>query len=217
MTNMNVRRIRGLTEAIYLIHVDLFEESKTANFHIVGNTKRIYNVIITAPQSGITCSCMDWVLHHAPCKHVYFVTDKLLKIPLDTNEKELYDFDLLQSVVYTRVSGSSNLASDDAIDKYRKQFIGDVEDEDEEEKTETTPIKARNDECGVCYDDISQQGVAIMICNVCRNGIHLACWKHWSSVSKKNTCIYCKRQYVNPEDKTTDFKKDNLGYVVLCT
>ena len=212
--SLNIKRVRGLTHPIYLIHVDLFEQTECADFHIVGTTKRIYHVIIRCSDKSISCTCIDYLRFKEPCKHVYFVTDKILSLDLNTlKEENLYDYDSLQDAIYARVTGSSNLASEEAITTYL-EHIG-IQDKLQTDIQDVQ--KPRNEECGVCFDTIIGDGIAVMICTVCINGIHEACWRHWSSVSNKNTCIYCKRPYKVSDAADARIEKDDLGYFVLRT
>ena len=73
------RKIRGMTQPIYLINFDTQKENnESKKFTVLGTTGSVYTVTIN---TNPTCTCFDFKRRKTRCKHIYFILTRVMKVP----------------------------------------------------------------------------------------------------------------------------------------
>lgn len=220
---MDFRKVNALTQSIYLVRFEILPEKskqpKKLLFHILGNSQRVYKVHFPKGQP-IKCSCPDHCMRKVNCKHIFFVTTKILKIEpeewilvTDIDNVANKVGDLLPHL--TDIQVSENVSS-----QYVKFITGKHQETDDSEVT----IIIRNTDCCICLCDIDLEDENgkltvknkndVVVCSTCRNGIHVICWDKWSSINGSRTCVYC-RSTIKDKSNLSGMEKDEWGIKIL--
>ena len=234
------RKESALTQRIFLVGFENEEGTTTRNliFHVLGSSNHIYKVFFPEKDKP-SCSCPDHVTRKVYCKHIYFISLKVLLIDpdewLSRPEKCL---DKVSSVVKNSLPFSNVTADKSVTDMYQPLYMkngkGDVTNEvnhGEERKQES--IYIRNEDCCVCLGEIqsttpSKENVPcgqtiprlvsneedVLVCVTCSNGLHIECWRKWASVNKSETCVYCRsKMQALPRGRSRKRKPERLRMI----
>jgi hypothetical protein len=180
-----------MTQPIFMMEFHLGD--KEVKFDVLGTSKTVYQV--TYPSRGaLKCTCPDHVIHENQCKHIFFITEKVLRRQ-DTlglgnhtsweERRENMAKRLSHLITHGRDDGESDvLADEDVVNRYREMLTGVATNEREH----------RNPECGVCLTDFSEGERGLHVCATCLNAVHAQCWSMWStgSGSGRRNCVYCR-------------------------
>jgi hypothetical protein len=204
---MSDRFRRAMTENIFLVKFEFNENSLF--FHILGSSKVVYKITFSVHDSP-QCTCPDYKLRKRTCKHIYFVSGKVLHI----NRSEwinVADINIVANDILSRFSHLASehvIANNEIMKKYEnklKRYTAQQCHGDED----STKINIRNTECCVCLSefidlDDPNQKQKIIICYTCQNGIHKLCWNKWEQVNKKGLCVYCRNKIMNDSVQAVD-------------
>jgi hypothetical protein len=168
---------------------------KEVKFDVLGASKTVYQV--TYPSHGpLKCTCPDHVIRENQCKHIFFITEKVLRrndIKQTSWEEKREDMAkrLAHLIKHGREDGESDvLADEDVVNRYREILTGASVDEREH----------RNFECGVCLTDFTDGDTGLHVCATCLNAVHNLCWSMWSrnGGSGRRSCVYCRSSPGSP-------------------
>jgi len=213
---MSSRRLRGLTENIYLVKLETpgtgtreTSEPQRLVFHVLGTSHRVYRVVCESGKDP-KCTCPDHSIRKRICKHTYFVCERVMQIaPFDWCA--VTQIPQMGESILKRLPNLADrlVADDDLTQKYDAYLQG--------KSDEKKIIQLRNDECCVCLSDMTirdaaNDGSSVMVCSTCQNGIHETCWEKWCRVNDGHRCVYC-RSKIN-QSLSTVLKKSEWGVVL---
>ena len=98
------RKIRGLTQRLYLIESIISNDQYEKIYAIMGSTGNVYHVTIT---NMPTCTCPDYTTRNRRCKHIYFTLIKIMNALY--YEQEYYDNDELMDMFKNIPNVTNNL------------------------------------------------------------------------------------------------------------
>jgi hypothetical protein len=179
-TDARVRRERGMTQPIFMM--DFHVEEDCVKFDVLGTSKVVYEVVY--PSHGkVKCSCPDHVIHCNTCKHIFFITEKLLRVPTDQ------DWTATRDRIAKRLShlGNGNGGEADVLADRR-----DVERYQEILAADAQAPAHRNPECGICLTDFADEKGLLHVCGTCLNAVHEVCWRKWCGAKAARKCAYCR-------------------------
>ena len=155
-TDERARRERAMTQPIFMIEFHL--EDQAVRFDVLGTSKTVYQV--TYPSSGaLKCTCPDHVIHGNHCKHIFFITERVLQkrfgdhLTWEERRRNIAKRLAHLSARDGNHNGSDVLADQDIVDRYREILsAGD-----------TDVPQHRNPECGVCLTDFTEGEKALHV------------------------------------------------------
>lgn len=180
------RRERALSQALLL--VDVTKKGVGLVVHVLGSANKVYDITFR-PFNSPACNCWDFKRRKKPCKHILFVLLRVLNVKDDFEWENLSNLDTLAETLSVRLTADAEetvVASSTTRQSFKEKVAA------KENQTKAP----RNDECGFCLEnlkDVKQCGV----CNNCSNAWHTVCWERWTKVSRKHTCIICRRHVYN--------------------
>ncbi len=185
------------------------------------------NIYTTTIDHIPTCTCPDFQRRGGPCKHLLFVTLRVLNLnhtDMCVIQQALLTEELKHVLgnMETRVLQAPRVVvADEAVRSVWKQRAG-------ASSSSTTPVKPRNvdegAECGICFDPLTNDSVC---CVQCQNGLHQACWNALLKHKKSSNvpCPYCRGDfmggraeeggYVNLASVSTAHRGHNVGLLEL--
>ena len=186
---MDARKIKALTQPIYLVRLDYDPSQLT--FHIIGSQKRVYQIVF--PKAGVPdCTCPDQAQRKACCKHIHFVACKILHMDpplwrllasdLQGHDLEKVYNDILRELPHLHVAAPEDLNK-------RYEAFCSIENGT---ALGTGNESARNSDCCICLSSFDESGGALFTCSRCRNAVHLQCWQQWQSANSSGCCIFCR-------------------------
>jgi hypothetical protein len=171
-----LRRDRARKDRMYLLD----QASKTEPVHLliyaVQGTTGVYEVRAAAP-NGLqdeflwNCSCPDFDKRRRPCKHIYFVRNRVLG-----QEDVRVDSDTLWQIATSR----SDPGSEQREVATRKPYVGE--------------------NCVICFDEMTEADATIWCSGTCGNSVHAECYRIWSKRSGDSLCVYCRQPMVRRVD-----------------
>ena len=168
---MATRLARALTEPMYLLSVEKEFDQNFWLFKI--KSKQIYAQKI-GPEGHI-CTCQDYELHHALCKHLLFLMVKLIFAEGASSAEE--------PVSDPEDMGWSPEAYSFYDSIWTSLFIDIL-----------FPKKRNEKQCAICFDDIEGADDTICCLFSCQNVFHTRCISKWLAV--QNTCPFCRYKYI---------------------
>lgn len=189
---MDVRKELGplSQEAIGLLHVADPSQTVEANskaardwwaqanwnanyvvFIVCGSTQHLYEVVITAEDGAITCTCPDHIYRRTTCKHMYYALDRL------------GNWDQAEKLYEGYREGSIAMAPEELQKQYEKLIADPVQQ------------KEVNGDCPICAESMLD-GDLLYCKSMCGQSVHRKCWEKWSEYKKRcgnvPTCVYCR-------------------------
>jgi hypothetical protein len=169
-TNEYKRRLKGLTEKILLLDVELTYASiflndiicdaiTGINCKILSSSNKLYNIELSKINEKIhyTCSCPDFSIRNVTCKHIYWLGYK--------------KFDNTNPLEWDTIHYEKFIIEHWILDNY----IG------------------LNENCPICLEKINYNQEFTVSCKYrCYNSVHSDCWKQYYDISKKKNCIMCR-------------------------
>jgi len=183
------RKIRGMTQSIYLINFDTQKENlESKKFTVLGSTGSVYTVTIN---STPTCTCMDFKRRRQRCKHIYFILIRVMKVLKENEDIQVFTKEqVTQMFTNMQEIAKSVYISDDLRKMYNIMSQQNVIE------NKTVPMK--NEEfCPICLDYIDC-GEPIDYCKyACGNPVHTGCFKMWCKGKREKdiTCVLCRSQW----------------------
>ena len=209
---MDFRKHNAITQRIHLVRFEIVPEKsnqpKKLIFHILGNSQRVYKVFFPKEQM-MKCSCPDHCVRKVNCKHILFVTTKILNIEPE-EWISITDIDNVAKDVAEFLPHLTDIqVSETVARKYAQLIAGETQDTGDDTKTEV-----RNTECCVCLSDLDlEEKNDILVCSTCKNGIHVLCWNKWSSINGARSCVYCRS--LIQHNRASGMEKDKWGIKIL--
>jgi hypothetical protein len=151
---------------------------------------------MTVKDTGrITCSCMDSRTNCARmncvCKHACFLVYRVLKsLDLGFLRNRILSPDVVELArVYgiERSLGELDDELDDLIGRVKKISIRPTK----KDTYDFGVVKRLGEECPICYCEFVE-GLEVIGCPDCGNGVHRDCMKRWIASAPKKTCVFCR-------------------------
>ena len=198
MQNIDERKKSGLTQKMFLVKMEYIDKSDELLFHVLGNSSHVYKIKYNTKFYYPKCSCPDSTFRKVTCKHIHFLSNKVLGKYYNTKftPESLFEF-------YNKTKQKL---------PHLSFYSKDIENQYNQVLDESNDIldKPRNKDCCICIEDFTDLELKdikqfIIICKVCLNGIHKICYDKWKKFSKNATCTSCraKKQQLENE-KFTD-------------
>lgn len=156
----NFRRNSGLTQRIYLVKLRIDEEEDSYIFDVLGTSSKLYEVTIS--ETKTVCTCPDHVYRKIFCKHMYFLTERVISL----------------EVMQLRLT---NIAQ---FKEQLLQKLGHLQGNEIGSET-------RNDTCVICFEDFIVSDV-LQTCYICKNSLHGECWERYCGSGRSQNCVYCR-------------------------
>jgi len=185
------RKIRGMTQPIYLINFDAQTENTVSKkFTVLGTTGSVYSVTIS---QKCVCTCFDFKRRKTRCKHIYFILTRVMKVP---QENEDIDEFTPEQVTRMFTSMQDIAASVYINDDLKRKYNIQCELNMREKKT----VLMKNEEfCPICLDYLNGDEPIDYCKYACGNPVHLACFEMWIKGSKckkeRATCVLCRSKW----------------------
>lgn len=138
---------------------------------MAGSTGNVYTVTISHIPK---CTCMNFRMGNAQCKHIIYVLVKVLKTPEHLQYQLAFLSSELREIFNRAGPVPVDAHVDDAMDGNRK------------------PI---DDDCAICCCEMEPDKEAIVWCRAaCGNNLHKACFDLWAATKRgaQVTCPYCR-------------------------
>lgn len=163
--------------------IDFVDDDKKIQFVLSSVTHSRKTKINFKKNKEVNCSCFDWRIrckkYNISCKHIFYVLDRILKININTVQKNVLKFDKLFKTALEKL----NL---DHLKKRESQFA-----------VKTKKEVTKEDLCLICfsdymYDTPEEFKEKVLECPVCTNYVHKDCMMCWLRNSDNQNCIYCR-------------------------
>jgi hypothetical protein len=141
------RVTRSKTQKMYLLGTNKLEDLNWV-FDVQGSTGKNYKINIQENKS--TCTCIDFKLRKNTCKHIMFISTRVLK----------------QNDIAVKMTKSLSESLENIVEKY-KNVVESVSEQIHKEDT-----------CVICYEDY-QSTDKCDFCEICKNGFHCKCMEIW--------------------------------------
>lgn len=189
------RKIRGITQKLYLVEIDDVKNKYT----IKGTTGNIYDVHI---KNVPTCTCPDYLTRYKRCKHIYFVLMKVMKIDEYMVEFDSFTIDELKMFYNNIPKITDNLkVSNHQYDKYIK-----LKKTNNKQSVEVKQQKL-NDLCPICLEDFKKNEKIVYCKYSCGKNVHSVCFKMWAKGKHNITCIFCRTKWNSNVDQELTYIK----------
>lgn len=204
-SSLQERILRASTQRLYLIgrdDDDLPADRMSRNFTILGSTGNVYTVCLSKIP---TCTCPDFSKKHDLCKHILFVTLKVIGI--DPKSPLAYQRAYLQSELQElfdklaeRRSNSSNsdtriMANESVRQSYQQIVQGGASSPDARSSflQRRQPLD-EDSECIICFDAMSL-GSSTFCGGTCGVNLHSDCVRRWCMSNR--TCPNCRQPWID--------------------
>ena len=170
---------RALTQRMFLLKatrgVDYAGQAEWA-FTVEGASGTPYKVVLSHGRHS--CACMDFRLRRQPCKHIAFITVRVLR----TAKPHLYmseELDVMLTKRFTEATG------------------GAAEDQKAAAAAAAANVNLNDDPCPVCYEEFTEADrVKISVCGTCKKAVHNECLERWLKsaprMGAQSACFYCR-------------------------
>jgi hypothetical protein len=203
------RKKNGLVQKMFLVKMEY--NKNELFFHILGTSSHVYKIKYNTFQSIPKCSCPDSTFRKVVCKHVHFLSNKVLgeykdiRFTIDS----LHEF---YTQTLEKLPHLNGLYSKDIEKEYNKVIKASQDVLGKKIPSEKEP---RNTECCICLENLQStfsENTPIIVCKTCENGLHKVCWDTWSKFTRNNTCTFCRT--INEKEKLASFT-DCVGNLKL--
>lgn len=181
------RKIRGMSQPIYLINFDTQRENtESKKFTVLGTTGTVYTVTIDECPK---CTCPDFRQRKKRCKHIYFILIRVMKVPEENEDIKTFT----KEQVTTMFTNMQEIAKSVYINDELRQMYNIICQQNLAEN-KTVPMKDE-ELCPICLDDINC-GEPVDYCKyACGNPVHVGCFKMWIKGKKDVTCVLCRSKW----------------------
>ena len=171
---------RALGQRMYLLGAERQGEREWT-FTIEGSRGIPYRIYMNASKS--TCTCPDFMRRRSTCKHIIFVSTRVLRM---STYSAIITSSMDQSL------SSLLLQSKEASEKEATDALLEPNEEGGDE-----PAKKLDGSCPICFDDFeSSDESKCEWCSTCKNPIHKACLGIW--LRQKQNCPLCRARWIRP-------------------
>lgn len=199
MTVCQGRLKRARTQRLYIIE-QVQPCADIILFRVMGSTGNLYDVELrSVPNRKWSCQCPDYQNYKSHCKHIYFVTERVLglvpiasqTIPLTHWTAAIFRLGCQHPADSTAVAPELYQQRYYLLDKTFNQDLDDAKDESK------LPVSQRpwiGEECAICMETMNEGGEAIIYCTkICGKSIHHKCFDMWARHQpEKITCPFCR-------------------------
>lgn len=136
-----------------------------------------------------TCTCPDFLNRGGPCKHMLFVTLRVLGNP--STSLHIVQRALLTDELRQVLGRGSNAADTLASDAVRRAWQGVATGPAEQQEAPARGVE-EGSECAICFEPLTAE--RSRACASCRNGLHTDCLQRLAahSASSGVRCPYCR-------------------------
>jgi SWIM zinc finger/Ring finger domain len=216
--NLLDRLERAETQRLYLVERNQTTET-TCDMVVLGSTGNVYNVHIGEIP---TCSCPDFARKNDLCKHIMFVTLKV--IGLDKCDPRSYQRAYLKSelvdmvqLMRNRQVGGGTLANESVRKNYAELKKGGEPQKSDDLHAPRRPLEHDSD-CPICFDSLCGSGEGAQLLTYCRGtcgaNFHADCIRAWKTRGAA-TCPNCRQPWVEEHDPAKPANANSEGYVNL--
>ena len=180
---------RALSQRLFLVDLQDVDVNGFWRFMVLGSTELVYKLTFRRLWS---CSCPDFSRRRLPCKHIYFVLNRVLGLDRDLLlHHHALGTGLVADLCRGAVAAAAGLASDSLAPALAPAAVAQ------------RPID-KDDSCAICFESIDghpgedpgadAEKDALSFCSQsCGKSVHTACFLKWVSVKGK-TCVYCRAE-----------------------
>lgn len=177
-----LRRRRARRDRIFLLDACFKLDPMHRLIYEVQGTTGVYSVQAAAP-SGLTgsfawnCSCPDFEKRKRPCKHVYFVRNRVLG-----QEDLIVDSRTLWSIATATHPNEEFVREDSQTllkEVARKEYVGE--------------------NCVICFEEMmsedENEAQLVWCSGTCGKSVHSECYRVWSKRSGDTLCVHCRQPF----------------------
>jgi Ring finger domain/SWIM zinc finger len=209
---------RAETQRLYLVERNQTAET-SCDMVVLGSTGNVYNVHIGEIP---TCSCPDFARKQDLCKHIMFVTLKV--IGLDKSDPRCYQRAYLPSelvemmqLMQNRQVGGGTLANESVRKNYAQlKEGGEPRSQNPDDLYAPRRPLEHDSDCPICFDSLGGSGGQLLTyCRgTCGANFHADCIRAWKTRGAA-TCPNCRQPWVEEHDPTKPANANKEGYVNL--
>lgn len=162
---MDLRINRALSQRIHLIR-----QKSEKVFHVAGLTSDYYVLLSDIGAAGHCCTCPDFKNRQKPCKHIFFILFRVLRLKKDD---WLRNNDLLPSK-WNVAKPKFEVATAIELNKRKR-------------------LEVQDEECSICYEAfVNTKNDPVTYCNNCGHCFHSGCMRIWLRHSCEKNCPQCR-------------------------
>jgi len=182
-----LRKIRGLSERIFLVLTHDFKENDLVrDYDVMGKSGNVYKVSI---KKSPTCTCPDHKQRFKRCKHIYFVLTRIMKVKKEQEDYKEYSDSDLKDMFNNIPQIVGNLKADPSIlSRYENM-----------KKNNNGEIKQREitdeDMCPICLGNLKDTEEELSYCKYsCGTSIHKLCFDVYNKKRYDDIkCLFCQK------------------------
>jgi len=175
------------------------ESGSGEKLDVLGSTGNVYHVELQ-PQ-GNSCTCLDFAKGGGVCKHLLFVTLRVLKLARDDHRVWQTGFtsselapllEKLRSEEF-RAAAAGVQADATIMRGYRKV-------QGSQDAVLRQPLPA---DCPICFEQIESEEAA-EFCRTCGHNVHADCRRRWAAASGQSSCPMCRSPWGEAASKAAE-------------
>lgn len=194
---MNRRVARALAQRLYKLdeeEIGTRDDTPERLYHVLGSTGNVYTVRIG---ERVSCDCAD-ARRGNVCKHRFFVLLRVLGLRRDSDEQAvllradtLTPYELRWLLLRADRAPDEGASADTSVVEAYRAAAGERAGATMRRAAEARERKrATSDECPICYDAFGDEH--LVVCDVCRNGMHRDCFGRWAGAKASRDCPMCR-------------------------
>ena len=159
---------------------------------VLGSTGNVYHVELLP--EGNSCTCLDFAKGGGVCKHLLFVTLRVLK--LERDDHRVWQTGLTPSElapIIQKLRGEEFRAA--GVQADATVMRGYREAQGSQDAVVRQPLPA---DCPICFEQIETEEAADF-CRTCGHNLHTDCRQRWAAASKQNSCPMCRSPWLASE------------------
>lgn len=208
---------------------------KEACFLLTGQSGMLYTVRLPTGRGGnARCNCPDHLIRKRACKHILFMTHRVLKLRYSSDDDEGDDDEIRASDGLSGLRGRHREIRD-AVAKLRpdssvrapaavqrafelavpREYLRDGKGGSGASGGVASKVEPRKiedgDECPICYEEFGKDESLLYCTKGCGKGVHEDCMRRYAEAANGGRddsvrCVFCRAEWVFPEDdgKATD-------------
>ena len=142
----------------------LFFDEENLAFKVRGTTGNIYDI---AFGDSMKCTCMDFVLHSNPCKHIFFILGRVGKIK----------WDVVQNLLIKNETKSLQTILSHCVIILKSMMM--------------VRVNGNGEDCPICLETLEESKDNFFSCPTCKQLLHDTCFEVWQLTS--SSCPLCRR------------------------
>ena len=194
----NARIARARTQRLFFVD-HIYDEAKKATkmtFKVMGTTGNLYDVTLFAKQKW-KCRCPDFTQRLLPCKHIYFVCERVL------GESKLNVEDIWGKALERWRRNSLAVADAAALapEVYRERYLQLTGGVLPDVALGVPQRECQGQDCAICMEPMSEPSELVYCKRVCGNSVHTVCFQIWSKQHPQAPCPMCRAPMTVPSDE----------------